>query len=55
MNSRKPDILSLLAEFLGPFSLVEYDCWQSVKADALSSIRSIATSDDRANHHIHCT
>ena len=48
----KPKILPLLAELFGLFPLVAYNCWQTVKTDALSSFRGVGTANYSTNNHL---
>ena len=48
----KPKILPLLAELFGLFPLAAYNCWQTVKTDALSSFRGVGTANYSTNNHL---
>ena len=48
----KPKISPLLAELFGLFPLVAYNCWQTVKTDALSLFRGVGTANYSTNNHL---
>ena len=47
----KPKILPLLAEVFGLFPLVVYNCWQTVKTDALGLFGGVGTANYSTNNH----